>query len=117
MTGKAETPSQPLLSRRTFLGALAATPALRAAEPYPQASISNGNLRVAIYLPDRDKGYYRSTRFDWSGVISSLEYNGHNFYGPWFDQRDPSVRDFVHRDGKIVASLPTGITGPVNEFQ
>ena len=50
-------------------------------------------------------------------MISSLEYRGHNFYGPWFDQRDPSVRDFVHKDGKIIAGPASGITGPVNEFQ
>lgn len=41
------------------------------ASDVPQAEISNGELRVRLYLPDVHKGYYRGTRFDWSGVIAS----------------------------------------------
>ena len=109
---KAAIPWSHSLCRRSFLGTLAvALPRLHAAEDYPQTTISNRDLRVTVYLPDRDKGFYRSTRFDWSGVISSLEYRGHNFYGPWFDQRDPSVRDFAHKDGRIVAGMQSGVTG------
>ena len=39
---------------------------------FPQAEISNGQIHAKLYLPDPQKGYYRATRFDWSGVISSL---------------------------------------------
>ena len=39
---------------------------------FPSAEISNGRIRATILLPDAEKGYYRGTRFDWSGVISSL---------------------------------------------
>ena len=70
------------------LGGLAFGGKLLAAD-FPQAEISNGQIRVKLYLPDAKNGYYRGTRFDWSGVIASLEYKGHNFYGPWFDRTDP----------------------------
>ena len=40
---------------------------LPAADP-PQAEITNGQIRVKLYLPDARNGYYRATRFDWSGV-------------------------------------------------
>ena len=54
------------------------------AADYPQAEISNGVIHAKLYLPDAKTGFYRSTRFDWSGVISSLKFGGHNYYGPWF---------------------------------
>ena len=38
-----------------------------AAADYPEAQISNGVLQVKLLLPDAQKGYYRGTRFDWSG--------------------------------------------------
>jgi hypothetical protein len=87
-----------------------------AADP-PQAEITNGLIRVKLYLPDAGSGYYRATRFDWSGVIASLEYKGHNYYGPWFNRVDPKVHDFTYEGAEIVASPCTGITGPAEEFQ
>lgn len=68
----------------------------------PQARISNGLITATLYLPDPERGYYRGTRFDWSGVISSLKYKGHEYFGVWFDQYDPHRND--------------AITGPVEEF-
>jgi hypothetical protein len=73
-----------------------------AAEP-PQAEISNGSIRAKLYLPDPENGYYRATRFDWSGVISDLEYKGHNYFGKWFEKYDPKIHD--------------AISGPVEEFR
>ena len=87
-----------------------------AADP-PQAEITNGLIRVKLYLPDARNGYYRATRFDWSGVISGLEYKGHNYYGPWFNRVDPKAHDFTYEGAEIVASPCTGITGPAEEFQ
>ena len=26
-----------------------------------------------------------------------MEYQGHNFYRPWFTRYDPSVRDFIYK--------------------
>jgi len=84
---------------------------------HPQAEITNGQIRARLYLPDAGNGYYRATRFDWSGVIASLEYQGHNYYGPWFDRVDPTIRDFVYQGQEVVASPCTAISGPVEEFQ
>ena len=46
--------------------------AAAAAEP-PAATIGNGVVRAKLYLPDVDNGYYRGTRFDWSGSGARLE--------------------------------------------
>ncbi len=69
---------------------------------FPQAEISNSRIRATLYLPDAQSGYYRGTRFDWSGVISSLEWHGHNYFGQWFEKYDPKLHD--------------AIAGPVEEF-
>jgi len=69
---------------------------------FPQAEISNKSIRATLYLPDSDTGYYRGTRFDWSGVIASLCYQGHNFFGQWFENYSPKKHD--------------AISGPVEEF-
>jgi hypothetical protein len=82
----------------------------------PQAEISNGVLKARFYLPDARKGFYRGTRFDWSGVIGSLEYKGHRYYGPWFTKTDPAVIDFVFQGADIIAGPCSAITGPVEEF-
>ena len=84
---------------------------------FPEATISNGQITAKIYLPDPQRGFYRSTRFDWSGMIASLEHNGHQYYGPWFTGSDPSVRDFVYRGQDIVVSAQSGAVGPAEEFQ
>lgn len=81
----------------------------------PQTEISNGVLHGVVYLPDAKSGYYRGTRFDWSGVVGRLEYNGHNYYGPWFSHTDPNVNDFIFDNG-ITAGPCSAISGPVEEF-
>jgi hypothetical protein len=84
---------------------------------YPETSITNGLIRARLYLPDADRGFYRSTRFDWSGIISALEYEGHQFYGPWFTHSDPTVRDFIYRDPDIVVGPQSRAMGPAEEFE
>ena len=81
-----------------------------------QQEISNGVLRVGLYPPNVQNGYYRGTRFDWSGLIHRLQYKGHEYYGPWYDKMDSGVRDFVYRDGAIVAGACSWATGPAEEF-
>jgi hypothetical protein len=68
----------------------------------PQAEISSARIHASLYLPDAQAGYYRGTRFDRSGVIRALEWNGHNYFGQWFERYDPTLHD--------------AITGPVEEF-
>lgn len=82
---------------------------------YPQAEISNGVLQATVYLPDAEKGFYRGTRFDWAGVISSLEYKGHTYFGPFFEKFNPTVADVVIGD-PIEAGINSAASGPVEEF-
>ena len=70
------------------------------ASDFPQARISNGQITATVFLPDAVKGYYRSTRFDWSGAVNSLQYKGHNYYGIWFDGVDPKVINKDFPDGR-----------------
>ncbi len=84
-------------------------------QPYPQAEISNGVLHAKLYLPDAEKGFYRGMRFDWAGVISSLEYKGHEYYGPFFEKFDPAVED-VTIGNPVVAGVNSATSGPVEEF-
>jgi hypothetical protein len=83
----------------------------------PQTEISNGQIVVKMYLPDAQNGYYRSTRFDWSGAIYSLQYKGHEYYGTWFDKIDPTVINWVHQGPQIVSGPCSALCGPVNEFE
>ena len=78
--------------------------------------ISNGIIQATIHPPNPVSGFYQGTRFDWSGVIGSLKYSGHNYYGPWFTKTDPTVVDYVYRGSDIVAGPCSAITGPVEEF-
>lgn len=82
---------------------------------YPKVELSNGTLRGVVYLPDAKRGFYRGTRFDWAGVMGSLEYNGHSYFGPFFEKFDPSVED-VMIGNPIRAGINSAASGPVEEF-
>jgi hypothetical protein len=69
---------------------------------FPQTEISNGKIAAKFLLPDAERGYYRGTRFDWSGAISSLKTAHHEYFGQWFPKYDPKIHD--------------AIMGPVEEF-
>jgi hypothetical protein len=86
------------------------------AADFPSAEIANGQIKAKVYLPDASKGFYRSTRFDWSGVIGSLEYKGHQFYGAWFQQIDAAVYDFNYDEKGVVSAPFTAMVGPGEEF-
>src|SRR6478672_3449613 len=103
-------------------GALAhaADPSMSSALPPanpPEARITNGQITAKLYLPNAENGYYRSTRFDWSGAMYSLTYKGHEYYGAWYDKIDPTVINWVHRDGLVVSGPCSALMGPANEFQ
>jgi hypothetical protein len=91
-----------VVSIRICLIALGLVLSQATASEFPQAEISNSQLRAKLYLPDAQSGYYRGTRFDWSGAVASLEYKGHDYFGQWFERYDPKLHD--------------AITGPVEEF-
>lgn len=84
-----------------------------AAFSQPQAEISNGIVRARLYLPDTVNGYYRATRFDWSGVMPSLEYAGHSYFGQWFPKYAPTIHDAIM--GPVESFSPLGY-GEGNSF-
>jgi hypothetical protein len=75
---------------------------LALAADFPEATISNGTVTAKLMLPDAQNGSYRGTRFDWSGIIASLTYKDHEYFGQWYPKHDPKIHD--------------AITGPVEEF-
>jgi hypothetical protein len=82
----------------------------------PSVDIANGLIAAKVYLVDSDKGFYRGTRFDQSGVIGGLILGSQNFYGPWFDRVSPDVMDFIFTPEGIVGGPDSAISGPVEEF-
>jgi hypothetical protein len=56
---------------------------------YPRVELTNRVVDVLVFLPDADRGYYRSTRFDWYGMIAQVRFKGHTFFEPWQNSNDP----------------------------
>ena len=94
-------------------GFRSASAALTAA---PKTEIANGVLTATVMTPDKDKGFYRGVRFDWSGMISSVRMNATEFYGLWFDWVADDVRDFAFFGDKIVAAPNTAAVGPADAY-
>ena len=76
-------------------------------DPHPSLIISNDQVEMKLYLPDAEKGLYRATRFDWSGVIGSVKYKEHEYFGYWKDTHDP----LFHEDlpGPVEGYLKPGL--------
>lgn len=55
-------------------------------------NLHRGDLSVTLCQPGT---YYQGTRFDWSGVFRSVEYEGESFCDEWFDEPDPLRNDNV----------------------
>ena len=63
---------------------------------FPQARIANDAVSLVVYLPDAEKGYYRGTRFDWSGMIARVQFmGGRTVFGPFRTRFDPTLHDHV----------------------
>jgi hypothetical protein len=82
-----------LLSAITFASFLLMS--LSSYAQIPQTTISNGIIHAKIYLPDADSGYYRGTRFDWSGITPVIEYKGHSYCAQWFENYSPTLHHAV----------------------
>ncbi|HEV7348089.1 hypothetical protein [Telluribacter sp.] len=94
-----------MMKLKVLLAGILASLSLGMAPPadFPTARITNGLITAELHLPDAEKGYYRGTRFDWSGVMPNLEYGGHRYFDVWNPlPYDPKLHD--------------AITGPVEEF-
>src|SRR5206468_262615 len=73
-----------------LLAASLFAPCVVAEDKFPQTTLTKCDLKLTIYLPDAQKGYYRGTRFDWSGLVGQATYKGHTFFGPWKATHDPT---------------------------
>jgi hypothetical protein len=63
---------------------------------YPASDLNTKQIKAGFYLPDAEKGYYRGTRFDWSGLISRVDCGGHSFFCEFREQQhDPSNHDDI----------------------
>ena len=96
--------------------ATSVVPTLASPDP-PSHVIKNSEITARVYVPDAKAGFYRSTRFDWSGAIVSLEYKGHNYYGPWFI-RITDIYDFGYEgpNDDVISAEFTAMVGPAEEF-
>lgn len=88
---------------------------------WPSGQISNGQVNVSFYIPDAENGFYRGTRFDWSGILYSLRYREEEFYGSWYTSIDPSIHNNVQRTGpdgrgEVVTGIASSGRGPAEEF-
>lgn len=100
-----------------FLGlAISLCSAVLKVTDFPEADITNGIIKAKLYLPDVTNGYYQGTRFDWGGVIPSLEYKGHTFFGKWFDTYDPKLHDAISGPVEEFTPLEYNETQPGSEF-
>jgi hypothetical protein len=93
------------MKRKVLLGLLLFS-GLNIFGQYPEATISNGLIQAKLYLPDAKNGFYQATRFDWAGIVSSLKYKDHEFFGQWYVKHDPKVHDAIQ--GPAEAFDPIG---------
>lgn len=62
---------------------------------YPQATLSNRWMTVRYFLPDPEKGFYRGTRFDGSGLIARVEAGNHSYFSHFRATHDPLNHDDI----------------------
>jgi hypothetical protein len=80
-------------------------------QTYPFVVLTNGVLKVTVLLPDAQNAYYRSTRFDWSGIIAQVEYENHTYFQEWQDYNGTIT------SGNHDPLNPGTGTGTVEEFR
>ncbi len=72
------------------------------AADYPKIELSTKKLKMTVYPPDAEKGFYRGSRFCRGGVLGDIEVGGMKLFQSWKDKHDPTNND--------------DIIGPVLEF-
>ncbi len=63
---------------------------------YPYILLDNGQVQTTVFVPDKDKGFYRSTRFEWSGMVWQLIYKGHTYFNEVMNFRPHSPLENEH---------------------
>src|SRR4051794_34267856 len=90
------------------------TPAPQRPEDTPHVTLSRGGLTVTVLLPDARSGYYRATRFDWSGLVARVNLGGHTFYAPWKRTHDPhNFEDALGTAEEFGTAGPDDRSGPL----
>lgn len=79
---------------------------LLAQKDFSSTRLSSEELTMTVYHPDPQQGFYRATRFDWSGVIGSLTFAGHEYFGHWLPVHDPLNHESI--TGPVEAFAPLG---------
>ncbi|HVV71783.1 MAG TPA: hypothetical protein VHI52_09840 [Verrucomicrobiae bacterium] len=77
------------------LGTRGPMPTISPAFPFPADSVQNEFLRAQFYLPDGKRGYYRGTRFDWSGLLFRVQAEKHSFFTEFRKTHDPFTHDDI----------------------
>lgn len=106
------------LHRLPVLLALAASalaaPAPQRPEDTPHVDLTNGDVSATVLLPDARAGYYRATRFDWSGLVARVRAGGHTFYAPWKRTHDPeNFEDAIGPVDEFGTAGPDEKSGPL----
>src|SRR5688572_14503956 len=73
-------------------------PVEKALAAAPFITLTNGRITAKVTPPDLERGFFRGTRFDQAGVVTSLKLGGKEFYGPWFSRTAPEVLDYTYTD-------------------
>jgi hypothetical protein len=73
-------------------------------------------VHARLYLPDPESGYYRGTRFDWSGIMPELNYKGHSFISQWFKKYNPTTNDAVMGPAESFSPLGYEEAAPGGSF-
>ncbi len=79
----------------------------------PKLWLSNGVIKALVLLPDAKAGYYRGSRFDWSGLVARVEYQGHTYFGEWKTPHDPEGNDDVVGTAEEFGNTYPGLSGPL----
>ena len=92
------------------------TPVEDALRNAPIVTLRHSRITLRVAVPDLERGFFRGTRFDQAGVVTSLVADGREFYGPWFSRTAPEVLDYTYTEDGLVAGPDSAATGPVEEF-
>lgn len=91
---------------------VASRPAFESAD-IPKLWITNGLVKALVLLPDAKTGYYRGSRFDWSGLVARVEFEGHTYFGEWKTPHDPEGNDDVVGTAEEFGNTYPGTSGPL----
>ena len=61
-------------------------------------------MELSLHHPT--DGFYRGTRFDHSGIFSSLQLDGEELCGPWFETYHPDAHDAVQGPSEEFSPIP-----------